>query len=173
MNDLDYDDFFRNAYPRLVAFGSSMSAPREIAQELAQETLIRAYHRRDELRSFDSPYAWCRRVMSNLLIDQYRSRVAEQAAVDRLGAISAVDRAEPGGDPAPTVARDRWAEIVESLTMKQRCVATLFYAEDLSVADVATTLGISTGSVKSTLAQVRRRLGRRFDGATDHEEVRP
>lgn len=172
MTDDDYEVFFRSAYPKLVAYGASMSAPRGIAQELAQETLLRAYRRMEEVSVLESPDGWCRRVMSNLLIDQYRSRTAERAAVDRLGSISAIDRAGMGtDDPERSVAHDRWTEIIDSLTMRQRCIATLFYVDDLSVADVATELAISTGSVKSTLSQVRRRLGRVLGGTVENKEA--
>jgi RNA polymerase sigma-70 factor (ECF subfamily) len=172
MTDDDYEVFFRSTYPKLVGYGASMSAPLGIAQELAQETLLRAYRRLDEVSALESPYGWCRRVMSNLLIDQYRSRTAERAAVNRLASISAIDRVDMGtSDPESSVANDRWFEIVDSLTMRQRCIATLYYADDLSVADVAAELAISTGSVKSTLSQVRRRLERLLDETTKHEEA--
>ncbi len=172
MNDDDFEVFFRSTYPKLVGYGASMSAPLEVAQELAQETLLRAYRRIDEVSALESPYGWCRRVMSNLLIDQHRSRTAERSAVDRLGSISAIDRAGAGArDAEPSVADDEWFEIVGSLTVRQRCIATLFYADDMSVADVAAELDISTGSVKSTLSQVRRRVGRLLDETTDHQEV--
>ena len=172
MTDDDYEVFFRSTFPNLVAYGASMSAPLEVAQELAQETLLRAYRRLDEVGALESPYGWCRRVMSNLLIDQYRSRTAESAAVDRLGSISAIDRAGTAtSDSVPGVAHDGWIEIIGSLTMRQRCIATLFYADDLSVADVACELAISTGSVKSTLSQVRRRVGRLLDETTDQNEA--
>ncbi len=171
MTDDDYEVFFRSAYPKLVGYGASMSAPLGVAQDLAQETLLRAYRRLEEVSALESPYGWCRRVMSNLLIDQYRSRTAERAAVNRLGSISAIDRVGMGtSDTEPSVATDRWSEIVESLTMRQRSIATLYYADDLSVADVATELAISTGSVKSTLSQVRRRLERVLDETAQNEE---
>jgi DNA-directed RNA polymerase specialized sigma24 family protein len=100
MTDDDYEVFFRSTYPKLVAYGASMSAPLGIAQELAQETLLRAYRRLEEVSGLESPYA-----------------------------------------------------------------------DDLSVADVAIELAISTGSVKSTLSQVRRRLGRLLDDTTENEEI--
>ena len=86
MNDDDFDDLFRTAYPRLVAMGLAMSTERHVAQDLAQETLLRAYRRRDELATYDSPLAWCRHVMGNLLIDQHRSRTAERSAIERMQA---------------------------------------------------------------------------------------
>jgi DNA-directed RNA polymerase specialized sigma24 family protein len=53
----EYDELFRLAYPRVVAMGLAMSASRHVSQELAQETLLRAHHGRDELAADDSRMA--------------------------------------------------------------------------------------------------------------------
>ena len=170
MTDGEYNELFRDVYPRLVALGLAMSTPRQIAQDLAQETMVRAYEHRDRLGDFDAPYAWCRRVMSNLLIDQHRSMTAERTAVGRLARRPVLDR---GGDAESALveARDAWADMVAPLTRRQRCVATLFYADDRSVADIADDLGLSVGSVKTTLSRIRRKVGRSLTGTADHEEV--
>ena len=154
---MEFDELFREEYPKLVALGVSMSGDRETARELAQETMIRAHDHWDRLESYEAPQAWLRRVMSNLLIDHHRSRAAERVAVDRLR------RRPAAGDEIPLPSR--WAELIAPLTPLQRVVATLYYGEDLSVDDVADTLDISAGTVKSTLSKVRRRLRRvRSDG---------
>jgi RNA polymerase sigma-70 factor (ECF subfamily) len=171
VTDGEYDEFFRDAYPRLVAFGLAMSTPRQVAQDLAQETLIRAYERRDRLVELEAPYGWCRRVMSNLLIDQHRRTTAEQTAIGRLAHRSTIDRGGNGGS-GPVEATDAWADMVAPLTGRQRCVATLFYADDRSVADIADDLGLSVGSVKTTLARIRRKVARHLEGIADHEETR-
>lgn len=170
MTEGEYDDFFRDSYPKLVSLGLAMSTPRHVAQDLAQETLIRAYEHRERLAGLDAPYGWCRRVMSNLLIDQHRSRTAERRAVGRL-AHELV--AAPGHRAESVVDIDGWADMVQPLSKRQRCVATLYYAEDRSVADIAEDLGWSTGSVKTTLARIRRKVSRRLDDIADHEEMRP
>jgi RNA polymerase sigma-70 factor, ECF subfamily len=153
-----FDELFVDEYPKLVALGVSMSADREVARELAQETMIRAHDRWDEIVQYDEPGAWLRRVMSNLLIDHHRSRTAEAAAVQRLGARSP---ATAGAASSST----SWGELLAPLTAQQRIVATLFYADDLSIADIATTLDISAGTVKSTLSKVRNRLRRHHEAA--------
>ena len=163
MTDQEYDELFRTAYPRLVAMGLAMSAPRTVAQDLAQETMLRAYRRRDDLATYDAPLAWCRRVMGNLLIDHHRSRTAEAAALDQLES-----RARAGGspsvDPANVVASMRWSDLTSSLTAQQRVAATLYYAEDHSVADIAEVMDVATGTVKSALAKARTNLRRHLGG---------
>lgn len=172
MTDHEYDELFRHAYPRLVAMGLAMSTSRHVSQDLAQETLLRAHHRRDALVAYDSPMAWCRRVMSNLLIDHHRSRTAESTAVERLGSLHATS-ADTAVDPAAAVASERWADLTRSLTAQQRAVATLYYAEDQSVAEVADVLDIATGTVKSALSKARANLRRRLSGPGENiEEAR-
>jgi len=160
VHDAEYDEFFRTAYPRLVAIGMAMSSPRSVAQELAQETMLRAYHHRDELDSFGSPLAWCRRVMSNLVIDHYRSTEVEHSVVNRLrvGRIGVDDEAT--NDPAITATSTRWGDLIAPLTGPQRAIATLYYAEDQPVGTIAGILGISPGTVKSTLSKARVSLRR-------------
>ena len=165
MNDDDFDDLFRAAYPRLVGMGLAIVTERHVAQELAQETLLRAYRRRDELSTYDSPIAWCRRVMGNLLIDQHRSRTAERSAVERMRSRSGTDSVPDAGvtDPAHQVASLRWNDLVAPLPPQQRLAATLYYAEDQSVATIAATMDIATGTVKSALSKARNNLRRALD----------
>jgi RNA polymerase sigma-70 factor, ECF subfamily len=172
MTDTEFDELFRVAYPRLVAMGGAMSIERHVAQELAQETMLRAYRHRDELSNYDAPLAWCRRVMGNLLIDHHRSRVAERSAVERLEArTEAMPRPGAGSaDPAFIAVSRRWDELVATLTPQQRLIATLYYAQDQPVGVVAETLQIATGTVKSALSKARSNL-RRTLGDTHGEEA--
>jgi RNA polymerase sigma-70 factor (ECF subfamily) len=156
VHDDEYDDFFRASYPRLVAFGMATSVRRDVAVELAQETLLRAYHRRHELAGYDSPYAWCRRVMANLLVDQHRAATTEQGTVTRLQS----RRTEAAIDPSVAAITPRWDDLVAPLSGLQRTVATLYYAEDQPVSAIADALDIAPGTVKSTLSKARAGLRR-------------
>ena len=84
MTDHEYDELFRAAYPRLVATGLAMSTSRHVSQELAQETLLRAHHHRDELGGGDSSISWCRRVMGELLVEHHRSSAQDATEAERL-----------------------------------------------------------------------------------------
>jgi len=166
VNDDEFHDFFRDSYPRLVALALAMSVERHVAQEFAQETMLRAYHRRDELSSYDSPIGWCRRVMGNLLIDHHRSSMAEKSAVERMQARTGTQQIPGTGstDPAVIAASERWSDLVGDLSPQQRLAATLYYAEDQSVKVVAQTMDIAIGTVKSALSKARANLRRDLDG---------
>lgn len=148
---IEFDRLFREEYPKLVALGISVTGDREVARELAQEAMLRAHSNWAMLEGYENPPAWLRRVMSNLLIDHHRSRGTERSALERLA---------PAVGEAPTTAPPEraWAELIAPLTPLQRVVATLFYAEDRSVLEIATELDLSPGTVKSTLSKIRRRL---------------
>jgi RNA polymerase sigma-70 factor (ECF subfamily) len=160
MSTTDYEDCFREQYPRLVALGAAMAGNREVARELAQEAMLRAHARWDEVGTYDAPGAWLRRVMTNLVIDHLRSRRAEESAVVRLGA------RQPGATDGLDVPAD-WAALVAPLPARQRIIVTLFYGEDLSLEQIADLLDIRVGTVKSALGKARERLAGLLGGTGD------
>ena len=158
----EYDAVFRETYPALVSLGVLKSGRVEVARDLAQETMLRAHRRWDELSRYDAPGAWCRAVMTNLLIDHHRSVMSERRAIDRIGrggGVIADSREQRSAMPA----LDRWNELVAPLSDRQRMVVTLFYADDLSVGQIAHLVGTTRGAVKATLFKARRVLRARLD----------
>ena len=165
----DFESLFRTTFPRLVSLGVVKTGRADVARELAQEAMLRAYERWDELAGYDAPEAWCRLVMANLLVDHHRSRAAEQRAVERLvplrsGAETAGSGAGGGGD-GPAVRQ--WDALVEPVADRQRLIVTLYYAEDWSVGEIAAALDTSAGAVKAALFKARRTLRRRWGGEHD------
>ena len=145
-----FDPFFREWFPRLVSLGVVMTGRRDVAHDAAQEALLRAHRRWDEVGGYDAPGAWVRKVATNLLVDHLRSAGRERAAVGRLAHGAATSAAEP--------AIDRWSELVAGLPDQQRTIVTLYYADDQSVEAIADALGIATGTVKAQLFKARQRL---------------
>jgi RNA polymerase sigma-70 factor (ECF subfamily) len=166
--DDEFEECFREHFPRLVALGVAMSGSREVARDLAQETMVRAHANWAEIRHYDVPWAWLRRVMTNLLIDHHRSRRAEGAAVVRLGARLDGGRSDTGSS-GPTTGD--WAAMIAPLPPRQRAVVTLFYAEDLSIEQIAEAMHIRTGTVKSALAKARDRLGSTWGAGAAAQDV--
>jgi RNA polymerase sigma factor (sigma-70 family) len=145
--DDGFEAFFEAQFPRLVALGTALSGSREIARELAQETMLRAYGHWNDVGQFDRPDAWLRKVMTNLLIDHHRSRTAERVAIGRLS--------------QPVVAESEvgdWESLVAGLPLRQRIIVTLFYGEDRSIEEISQLLEVSPGTVKAALSRARRRL---------------
>jgi len=155
--DADFEAVFRTQFPRLVALGLAMTGNREVATDLAQETMARAHARWDEVSQMASPQGWVRQVMTNLLIDHHRRRKVEQGALERLAARpgSRESTSGTGGD-------GDLGELLTTLPPRQRAVVALYYLEDLPVSAIAETLGIATGTVKALLWKARASLANRL-----------
>ncbi len=103
------------------------------------------------MRSFEYRDAWVARVATNLAIDAARRKRVDPAAFDT-------------ADPSDaTVLRLAPVEALSHLPRRQREAVALRYLADLSVDDVAVSLGVSAGTVKQSvhrgLKTLRDRLG--------------
>ena len=144
----DFEEVFREHYPRLVALGAAMTGSLDTGHDLAQETMLRAYDRWTTVCAYEHLGAWLRRVLTNLIIDRHRSATSEAAAVARLTPDAPAD--------APMLTN--WTALVAGLDARQRVIVTLFYGEDRSVEEIAELLDVPEGSVKSALWRARQRL---------------
>lgn len=151
MTDEQFEVFYRTNYARLVGLGVAMSGNHETARDLAQEAMIRAHDRWPQLGSLDVPVAWVRRVMVNLLIDHHRRSTSEQTMLSRVARLRKPDHDDVIDDQS-------WRSLMMSLPMQQRAIIVLHYGDDRSVDEVADLLGVSPGTVKSTLSKARQKL---------------
>lgn len=152
----EFEPFFRAEFARLVTAVAALTGSREVAKEIAQESMLRAYRDWARVSTMDIPEAWVRRVAINLAIDRSRRNHRERAALDRLSVDTV---SEPDADAASPV----WVA-VRRLPERQRAVVVLRYVFDQSVADIAATLQIAEGTVTATLVNARRTLSRYLHG---------
>ena len=115
------------------------------AEELTQQALVRTYGAWHRARTDPLPYA--RRVLVNLRVDTWRRRRREVLT----------DAVPERGIDAPGHARaddrDQLVRALALLTPRQRRVVVLRYLADVSEADVAADLGVTTGTVKTTASR--------------------
>ncbi|MBI1259148.1 MAG: sigma-70 family RNA polymerase sigma factor [Chloroflexi bacterium] len=124
---------------------------RSLAQDLAQETFLRAL-RGISSYTFPRPFKpWLYAIATNLARNHYTS--ADQRRTD-----NAVEDAEYGADDAPDAALLERAEAqaviaaLDSLPSAQREVIVLYFYQSLSLQAIADTLDIPLGTVKSRLS---------------------
>jgi RNA polymerase sigma factor (sigma-70 family) len=166
--DAELVGFCRRVYPLLVGGMTMQCRDRGLAEEVAQETLVRVWERWPAVRAAASPEAWAWRVAMNLASSRFRRRAAERRALSRLGGRSVADGAPPD-------AADRLAvrAAVAALPERQRAVLMLRFHADLPVADAAAALRCAPGTVKSLTSKavdsLRRRLGDAVVEVVGHE----
>lgn len=131
------------------------------AEDLVQDALVKVAERWTRLRH-EAPDAYARRVIYNGAVSRWRRhrREAPTAALPEAGV--------QGGNEAWIAGADVRAAL-QALTPRQRAVLVLRYYEDLSEQQIAETLGVSTGTVKSQAHTALRRLREQFAAMTVEE----
>jgi DNA-directed RNA polymerase specialized sigma24 family protein len=81
--ELDFDDWYRTEWPRLVASLAMACGDRELARELAAEAFSRALARWPRVSRMTSPGGWTYRVAVNLLRRRHGRASAERRALLR------------------------------------------------------------------------------------------
>jgi RNA polymerase sigma-70 factor, ECF subfamily len=143
MDELAIQVFLANAYPRIVAMVTLVCDSEPAAEDAVQEALVRAWEHKGEL---ENPDAWITTVSFNLARSGLRRRWVEQRARRRL---LPVPPSEPSAD-AVDVRR-----ALALLTRRQREVTVLRYYGGLDVTEIASTLAITEGTVKTLLFRSR------------------
>ena len=155
-----FDGFYRRELPSLVTLAAALAGP-AAADDIAQEAMLAAYRRWDRVSGLDVPVAWVRRVCANQAVSVLRRRGAEARAVLRLGARRQQQfelASEPDGF---------WSE-VRRLPRRQAQAVALAYVYGMGVAEIAATLEVSPGTVKTHLSRGRAALAQTL-GRIDEE----
>jgi RNA polymerase sigma-70 factor (sigma-E family) len=151
---VDVQQLFRLHYLGLVRLAMRLVDDQETAEDLVQDVFLGLARRRG---SVDDPLPYLRTAVVN------RSRSAlRRRRVSRLfltGVRS--EDVEPADEPSlREVERARLLTAVATLPRKQRVAVVLRYYEDLSVAEIARTIGSSPGAVSSALNRAMQTLSR-------------
>ena len=154
----DFAEFVRMTMPGLLRYGHALTGNPHDAADLVQSVLEKVGSRWIAVqRKGDDPLAYVRRAMANTHISIWRRRRRENLVADL----------PDSGVVAPELSRldnePLWQALRE-LPPRQRAVIVLRYYENLSEAEIAQSLGISCGTVKSqaskAMASLRTRLGK-------------
>jgi RNA polymerase sigma-70 factor (ECF subfamily) len=148
-----FDSFFRREFRLLVGLAYALSGSQVAAEDIAQEALLAAYRRWDEVGSLDSPGGWVRRVVANQSVSSVRRRVSEAKGLIRLGL-----RHESVARPEmPSDSEWIWT-LVRRLPRRQAQVVALYYFDGLSMPEIGNVLEISKESVNTHLRRARETL---------------
>lgn len=158
--------------PRVYRFALRLTSDVDQAEDLTQETFLRAWRRRSGLRDPRAVRVWLFRIAANLWNDQLR-RKRQKAA--RAGPL--VDQLEcrlPNPEQTLVEADDLRQALRElnALPDRQREVLYLCAVEGLSLDEAADILDIGKDAVKSSLCQARRKMRERLSNLLDGRPVR-
>jgi len=150
----DAERLFRTYHAPLVRYLTRRLGDRDWAEEVAQETFLRALRH----GPVEHERAWLFAVATNLVRDEARKDARRRRHLALLREEAADARVEPEPtslERAQEAALARKA--VDALAERDR-IALLMREEGLDYGEIAEALGLSVGSIGTTLARARRRL---------------
>jgi RNA polymerase sigma-70 factor (ECF subfamily) len=149
--------------PRLRRFAYTLTGDMERADDLVQETCVRALSRLEQWEEGTRLDSWLYRIAQNIWFDRLRALKVRGEVVD-------IDSApELAGDDGRTVTESRLtlgdvSSAIEKLPADQRVVLALVCVEGLSYREAAETLKVPIGTVMSRLARARQFIFRATHG---------
>ena len=157
-----FEEYAAAAWPSLYRIAFLMAGNHADAEDVAQQTLVKAYQSWSRVQRASSLDSYVRRILVNVFLEgrrpaRIRREVLTDTAPEHLG--------------APDRPEDRlvlWPQ-VKLLAPRQRAVIVLRFYEDLTEQQTADVLGCSVGTGKSTTHQALRRLGTSLSETTGEE----
>jgi len=148
----DFEGWYSREHPRLVASLLLVLGDVDLAREAVDEACSRALARWARVSQMDSPGGYVYRIA---LHEAWRRR--RRAGIERR--LWARARREP---VVPPPAGEAW-DLVRQLAPRQRTAIVLRYVSDLTEAEIARVMGVSRGTVSSTLIDARRLLAQQLE----------
>jgi len=156
----ELERLFRTYNAPLVRYLTRRLGDRDWAEEVAQETFLRALRQ----ESLTSERSWLFAVATNLVRDEARK---DERRRRHLAILADEEREREMQEPEPSsLERAQEAALarkaVDSLAERDR-LALLMREEGLDYGEIAEALGLSVGSIGTTLARARRRLAESYE----------
>ncbi len=126
------------------------------ARELVQRTFLKAFEKRDQLRSPGAARAWLITILRNERVSEFR----QQARFDPLAEDPMDDASEEVGERFDPQFLQALPGALDILPVEQREIILLRFQQDLSYEAISESLGVPVGTVMSRLHRAKARLRR-------------
>lgn len=158
-----FEEYAAVAWPALYRSAYLLAGNHADAEDLAQQTLLKAYRSWSRVQASDTPAAYLRTMLVNTYLSHRRPK---KHRLEVLTDAPPEARLDPGG---PEDRLSLWPH-VRLLPPQQRAVIVLRYYEDLTEQEIADTLGCSRGNVKSTAHRALKTLRAVLDAQPGEKE---
>jgi RNA polymerase sigma-70 factor (sigma-E family) len=147
-----FAEFVRANTASLFRTAYLMTGDYQRAEDVLQAALVRVYQHWPRIDTLDQPVGYARKVVVNQSASWWRKRSSHESP------LKATDEPAWDGRMDDVAEHERVWNAVLSLPKRQRAVTVLRYYEDMSEAQIAETLGMAPGTVKSHSHAAVRRL---------------
>jgi RNA polymerase sigma-70 factor, ECF subfamily len=157
----DFSTFYQHYFPRLVRFLKSQAYDKTWVEDVAQDAMMAAHDKWDDLLTYERPDSWLFRVAIR------KQRRLEARARDYGSFFEDIDRSEE--DLWSAAETDVWVDdhldliaCLGRMPHRQREVIFLFYLGGFTLAQAAQILGIQEGTAKTHLHRGLRYLRAKY-----------
>jgi RNA polymerase sigma-70 factor (ECF subfamily) len=163
-----YADLARRWAGRITALCHAKVGRADVADDLAQETLLRGYRALRSLTAPDKFGAWLCGIALRASLDWLKAKQRSQIPFSVLGTKHDPD-GFLGSGPSPDERMENHDERrtllaqVEALPEAYRQAVMLYYYDDLTYRDLASLLGVSTATINARLTKARAMLRQRLE----------
>ena len=157
-----YEAIVNQFAPMVFRLISRFFRTREDVEDLAQDVFLKLFARVDQIRPDENFPGWLARVTVNTCYDELRKKRRRKVALETYGPMIATET--PGISPEP----DKFGKIrraLEALDPKFKVPLVLKEVEEMSVEEIAQTMGITQTNVKVRLFRARKKLASILDDA--------
>lgn len=153
---------FSTYHDRIFRYHLSLVHNPSEAEDLTQDTFLRAYSHRDSLRDPNAVRGWLYRIATHICLDRLRQRVVQVSIDGEEGERKVASVASEMPSALEVTERDETGACVQRcldfLSDSYRAVILLHEGHSLTVPEIAELLGESVGTIKIRLHRARRKL---------------
>jgi RNA polymerase sigma-70 factor (sigma-E family) len=152
VGDPAFHEYVTSQSGSLLRMAYLLTRNRADAEDLVQAALAKTYQAWDRIEDRAAVDGYVRRAMVNTHISWWRRRRVEEYPTDEIPDQPVIDHA------SDSEVQDALRRAIERLPQRMRAAVVLRYYEDMSEAEIANVLGVSLGTVKSTVSRAVAKL---------------
>jgi RNA polymerase sigma-70 factor (sigma-E family) len=152
IDDPDFRDYVRSRSRALLRTAYLLTGNVADAEDLVQSALAKTYVAWDRIQDRSALDGYVRRAIVNTHISWWRRRRLEEYPTDEIPEQAVVDH------PVSSDLQESLRRAIDRLPQRMRAAVMLRYYDDMTEAEVAEVLGISLGTVKSTVSRAMAKL---------------
>ena len=151
-----WEELYEDHYKELVACGTRMSGSKELAEDLVQETFVKALMNTGIVADLSpsKQRAWLFRTFKNLFFDRYRRVVLENEYEQSWQPEYLEDRG---------IQEIENAMLLQSINPQDRAIFHLRYFDGYSAEEISQMMNLPPGTIRSKLSRCRKYLKQNLD----------
>ena len=159
MRGFDFDKALVALQNELHCFAYKLTADKDEAENLLQETMLRTLDNKDKFDSGTNFKGWMYTIMRNIFINNYRKVVRDQTFVDQTDNLYHLNLPQDGSSESTERAYDlkEMHRVVNKLPKEYR-VPFAMHVSGFKYREIAERTGVSLGTIKSRIFHCRKKL---------------